>query len=45
MRAITGRLRRWREVVDVINIIYRIKIRKNFRIADLYPLPDRAGGS
>jgi UDP-MurNAc hydroxylase len=38
-RAITGRLRRWREAADAAKLALDIKLKKGFKIADLYPLP------
>ena len=38
-RAISQRLRRWREVLDLGSYIWRSRTRRDFRISDLYPLP------
>ncbi len=39
-RALTQRLLRWREVVDLGSYIWQSRTHKGFKIADLYPLPN-----
>ena len=41
-RALTQRLLRWREVVDFSSYVWQSRMHKDFKIADLYPLPNDA---